>query len=66
MNVELVQNEHPDERATCYVVRGRGFVVISSSGHDTGKCPSARSLPISAAASPSERESAVAAYLPDP
>jgi 7,8-dihydropterin-6-yl-methyl-4-(beta-D-ribofuranosyl)aminobenzene 5'-phosphate synthase len=29
----LVPNQHPDEHATCYVVQGRGLVVISSCGH---------------------------------
>ncbi|MCC7487495.1 MAG: MBL fold metallo-hydrolase [Burkholderiales bacterium] len=29
----LVRDQHPDEHATCYVVRGRGLVVISSCGH---------------------------------
>jgi 7,8-dihydropterin-6-yl-methyl-4-(beta-D-ribofuranosyl)aminobenzene 5'-phosphate synthase len=29
----LVPNQHPDEQATCYVVQGRGLVVISSCGH---------------------------------
>ncbi len=29
----LVPDEHPDEHATCYVVQGRGLVVISSCGH---------------------------------
>jgi 7,8-dihydropterin-6-yl-methyl-4-(beta-D-ribofuranosyl)aminobenzene 5'-phosphate synthase len=29
----LVPDQHPDEHATCYVVRGRGLVVISSCGH---------------------------------
>jgi 7,8-dihydropterin-6-yl-methyl-4-(beta-D-ribofuranosyl)aminobenzene 5'-phosphate synthase len=29
----LVSNPHPDEHATCYVVQGRGLVVISSCGH---------------------------------
>jgi 7,8-dihydropterin-6-yl-methyl-4-(beta-D-ribofuranosyl)aminobenzene 5'-phosphate synthase len=28
----LVPDQHPDEHATCYVVRGRGLVVISSCG----------------------------------
>ena len=30
---ELVRDQHPDEHATCYVVKGRGLVVISSCGH---------------------------------
>ena len=30
---ELVRDLHPDEHATCYVVKGRGLVVISSCGH---------------------------------
>src|SRR5215469_6921675 len=29
----LVLDQHPDEHATCYVVAGRGLVVISSCGH---------------------------------
>ncbi|HUC10846.1 MAG TPA: MBL fold metallo-hydrolase [Stellaceae bacterium] len=29
----LVPDEHPDEHATCYVLQGRGLVVISSCGH---------------------------------
>ena len=29
----LVRDEHPDEHATCFVVKGRGLVVISSCGH---------------------------------
>ena len=29
----LVPDQHPDEHATCYVVKGRGLVVISSCGH---------------------------------
>jgi 7,8-dihydropterin-6-yl-methyl-4-(beta-D-ribofuranosyl)aminobenzene 5'-phosphate synthase len=29
----LVPDKHPDEHATCYVVQGRGLVVISSCGH---------------------------------
>jgi 7,8-dihydropterin-6-yl-methyl-4-(beta-D-ribofuranosyl)aminobenzene 5'-phosphate synthase len=29
----LVPDLHPDEHATCYVVQGRGLVVISSCGH---------------------------------
>jgi 7,8-dihydropterin-6-yl-methyl-4-(beta-D-ribofuranosyl)aminobenzene 5'-phosphate synthase len=29
----LVPDEHPDEHATCYIVQGRGLVVISSCGH---------------------------------
>jgi len=30
---ELVRDQHPDEHATCYIVQGRGLVVISSCGH---------------------------------
>lgn len=30
---ELVLDEHPDEHGTCFVVQGRGLVVISSCGH---------------------------------
>jgi 7,8-dihydropterin-6-yl-methyl-4-(beta-D-ribofuranosyl)aminobenzene 5'-phosphate synthase len=30
---KLVQDQHPDEHATCYVVQGRGLVVITSCGH---------------------------------
>ena len=29
----LVQDQHPDEHATCYIVQGRGLVVITSCGH---------------------------------
>lgn len=29
----LVPDRHPDEHATCYVLQGRGLVVISSCGH---------------------------------
>jgi len=29
----LVPDQHPDEHATCYVLQGRGLVVISSCGH---------------------------------
>jgi 7,8-dihydropterin-6-yl-methyl-4-(beta-D-ribofuranosyl)aminobenzene 5'-phosphate synthase len=29
----LVPDQHPDEHATCYVVRGRALVIISSRGH---------------------------------
>jgi 7,8-dihydropterin-6-yl-methyl-4-(beta-D-ribofuranosyl)aminobenzene 5'-phosphate synthase len=29
----LVPDQHPDEHATCYIVQGRGLVVISSCGH---------------------------------
>jgi 7,8-dihydropterin-6-yl-methyl-4-(beta-D-ribofuranosyl)aminobenzene 5'-phosphate synthase len=29
----LVKDEHPDEHATCYLVRDRGLVVITSCGH---------------------------------
>ncbi len=30
---KLVKDQHPDEHATCYIVKGRGLVVISSCGH---------------------------------
>jgi len=30
---DLVCDLHPDEHATCYIVKGRGLVVISSCGH---------------------------------
>ena len=30
---QLIQDEHPDEHGTCYIVKGRGLVVISSCGH---------------------------------
>ena len=30
---ELVLDEHPDELGTCFIVKGRGLVVISSCGH---------------------------------
>ena len=30
---ELVLDEHADEHGTCYIVKGRGLVVISSCGH---------------------------------
>jgi len=30
---QLVPDRHPDEHATCYVVQGRGLVVISSCSH---------------------------------
>ncbi|HEU5075610.1 MAG TPA: MBL fold metallo-hydrolase [Polyangiaceae bacterium] len=30
---QLVRDQHPDEHATCYMVKGRGLVVISSCGH---------------------------------
>ncbi len=30
---KLVLDEHPDEHGTCYIVKGRGLVVISSCGH---------------------------------
>jgi 7,8-dihydropterin-6-yl-methyl-4-(beta-D-ribofuranosyl)aminobenzene 5'-phosphate synthase len=30
---KLVTDQHPDEHATCYLVKGRGLVVISSCGH---------------------------------
>ena len=29
----LVRDQHQDEHATCYIVKGRGLVVISSCGH---------------------------------
>ena len=29
----LVRDQHPDEHATCFLVQGRGLVVISSCGH---------------------------------
>ncbi len=29
----LVPDQHPDEHATCYILQGRGLVVISSCGH---------------------------------
>jgi 7,8-dihydropterin-6-yl-methyl-4-(beta-D-ribofuranosyl)aminobenzene 5'-phosphate synthase len=29
----MVLDKHPDEHATCYIVQGRGLVVISSCGH---------------------------------
>ena len=29
----LVPDKHPDEHATCYVIEGRGLVVISSCSH---------------------------------
>jgi 7,8-dihydropterin-6-yl-methyl-4-(beta-D-ribofuranosyl)aminobenzene 5'-phosphate synthase len=29
----LIPDQHPDEHATCYVIQGRGLVVISSCGH---------------------------------
>ncbi len=29
----MVLDQHPDEHATCYLVQGRGLVVISSCGH---------------------------------
>jgi len=32
-NGKLVRDQHPDEHATCYVLKGRGLVVISSCGH---------------------------------
>ena len=28
-----IQDQHPEEHATCYIVKGRGLVVISSCGH---------------------------------
>ena len=30
---QLVKDLHPEEHATCYIVQGRGLVVISSCGH---------------------------------
>jgi 7,8-dihydropterin-6-yl-methyl-4-(beta-D-ribofuranosyl)aminobenzene 5'-phosphate synthase len=30
---KLVRDQHEDEHATCYIVKGRGLVVISSCGH---------------------------------
>ena len=30
---KLVKDTHPDEHGTCYIVQGRGLVVISSCGH---------------------------------
>jgi len=30
---ELIFDNHPEEHATCYLVRGKGLVVISSCGH---------------------------------
>jgi 7,8-dihydropterin-6-yl-methyl-4-(beta-D-ribofuranosyl)aminobenzene 5'-phosphate synthase len=30
---KLVRDQHPGEHATCYIVQGRGLVVISSCGH---------------------------------
>ena len=30
---KLVRDQHPDEHATCYILKGRGLVVISSCGH---------------------------------
>ena len=30
---KLVKDTHPDEHATCYVIQGKGLVVISSCGH---------------------------------
>ena len=30
---QLVKDEHPDEHGTCFIVKGRGLVVISSCGH---------------------------------
>lgn len=30
---KLVPDRHPEEHATCYIVKGRGLVVISSCGH---------------------------------
>ena len=33
MSGVLQEDSHPEEHATCYIVRGRGLVVISSCGH---------------------------------
>ena len=30
---KLVKDEHPDEHATCAIIKGRGLVVITSCGH---------------------------------
>jgi 7,8-dihydropterin-6-yl-methyl-4-(beta-D-ribofuranosyl)aminobenzene 5'-phosphate synthase len=30
---KLVKDEHPDEHATCYIIKGKGLVVITSCGH---------------------------------
>ena len=30
---KLLKDSHPDEHATCYIIQGRGLVVISSCGH---------------------------------
>jgi 7,8-dihydropterin-6-yl-methyl-4-(beta-D-ribofuranosyl)aminobenzene 5'-phosphate synthase len=30
---KLVKDTHPDEHATCYIVKGKGLVVITSCGH---------------------------------
>lgn len=30
---KLIKDNHPEEHATCYIVKGRGLVVISSCGH---------------------------------
>ncbi|MFM1814863.1 MAG: hypothetical protein RLZ98_1558 [Pseudomonadota bacterium] len=30
---KMVSDSHPEEHATCYIVKGRGLVVISSCGH---------------------------------
>lgn len=30
---KLIRDSHPDEHATCYIVKGKGLVVISSCGH---------------------------------
>ena len=30
---ELVADSHPEEHATCYIIKGKGLVVISSCGH---------------------------------
>jgi 7,8-dihydropterin-6-yl-methyl-4-(beta-D-ribofuranosyl)aminobenzene 5'-phosphate synthase len=38
----LVRDQHEDEHATCYIVKGRGLVVISSCGH-TGMINTVRS-----------------------
>ena len=30
---KLIKDTHPDEHATCYILQGRGLIVISSCGH---------------------------------
>jgi 7,8-dihydropterin-6-yl-methyl-4-(beta-D-ribofuranosyl)aminobenzene 5'-phosphate synthase len=44
---KLVKDTHPDEHATCYIVQGRGLVVISSCGH-TGIVNTVRSAMVAA------------------